>query len=168
MESIVWYRIVGKHRTARDEILKSNWGRFHDDPEMEPTSYLADSLATAWREVTARFGEVPADPRAFHAWRVTVPEAKLADLRESEELVRHQVTTAQILVDPPPPQCKALARRLRQQETGYHGLVYQSVRNRPGGICVALFLERVSELIVLEAVEDEEWGRFIADEGIGG
>jgi hypothetical protein len=33
---------------------------------------------------------------------------------------------------------------------------------------VALFLERVSELIVLEAVEDEEWERFIADEGIGG
>ena len=165
---MVWYRIVGKNRTTREEILKSNWGRFHDDPEMEPTSYLADSLKTAWREVTARFGEIPADPRAFHVWRVTVPRVRLADLREPEELVHHQVTTAQILVDPPPPQCKALARRLRQQETGYHGLVYQSVRTRPGGICVALFLERVSELIVLEAVEDEEWGRFIADEGIGG
>lgn len=105
---------------------------------------------------------------AFRAWRVTVPGIRLADLREPEELVHHQVTTAQILVDPPPPQYKALARRLRQQETPYHGLVYQSVRNRPGGICVALFLERVSELIVLEVVEDEEWGRFIADEGIGG
>jgi hypothetical protein len=61
-----------------------------------------------------------------------------------------------------------VARKLRQQEAAYHGLIYQSVRNRPGGVCVALFLERVSELIVLEAVEDEEWGRFIADEGIGG
>ena len=165
---MVWYRIVAKNRTTRDEVLKSNGGRFHDNPEMEPTSYLADSLATAWREVTARFGEVPADPRAFHAWRVTVPEAKLADLRESEELVHHQVTAAQILADPAPPQCRALARRLRQQETGYRGLIYQSVRNRPGGVCVALFLERANELIVLEAVEDEEWRRFIADEGIGG
>ena len=168
MESIVWYRIVGKHRTARDEILKSNWGRFHDDPEIEPTSYLADSLMTAWREVTARFGEIPADPKAFRAWRVTVSGVNLADLTEPEEQSRHQVTGAQILVDPPPPQCKALARRLRQQEAGYHGLIYQSVRNRPGGICVALFLERVSEPIVLEPVEDEEWGRFIAGEGIGG
>jgi RES domain-containing protein len=165
---MVWYRIVAKHRTARDEVLKSNWGRFHDDPEIEPTCYLADSLMTAWREVTARFGEVPADHRAFHVWRVTVPGVRLADLREPEELVHHQVTRAQILADPPPLRLKVVARKLRQQEAAYHGLIYQSVRNRPGGVCVALFLERVSELIVLEAVEDEEWGRFIADEGIGG
>src|SRR3972149_7213373 len=127
---MLWYRIVGKHRTARDEILKSNGGRFHYDPEMEPTSYLADSLKTAWREVTARFGEIPADPRAFHVWRVTVPGVRLADLREPEELVHHQVTTAQILADPPPLRLKVVARKLRQQEAGYHGLIYQSVRNR--------------------------------------
>ena len=165
---MVWYRIVAKNRTTREEVLKSNWGRFHDDPEMEPTCYLADSLMTAWREVTARFGEVPADPGAFNAWRVTVPEAKLADLRESEELVHHQVTAAQILADPPPLGLKVVARKLRQQEARCQGLIYQSVRNRPGGVCVALFLERANELIVLEAVDDEEWRRFIADEGIEG
>ena len=165
---MVWYRIVGKHRIARDEVLKSSWGRFHDDPEIEPTCYLADSLTTAWREVTARFGEVPADPKAFRAWRVTVSGANLADLTDPEEQSRHQVTGAQLWADPPPPQCKGLARKLRQQEPGFHGLVYQSVRNRPWGVCVALFLERANELIVLESVEDEEWGRFIAEEGIGG
>jgi len=168
LELIVWYRIVAKHRTARDEVLKSNWGRFHDDPEIEPTCYLADSLTTAWREVTARFGEVPADPKAFRAWRVTVSGANLADLIDPQEQSRHQVTGAQLLADPPPLGLKVVARKLRQQEARCHGLIYQSVRNRPGGVCVALFLERVSELIVLESVEDEEWGRFIADEGIGG
>ena len=165
---MVWYRIVAKNRTTREEILKSNWGRFHDNPEIEPTSYLADSLSTAWREVTARFGEVPADPKAFRAWRVTVSGVNLADLTDPEEQSRQQVTSAQILADPPPLRLKVVARKLRQQEADYHGLIYQSVRNRPGGVCVALFLERVSELIVLEAVEDEEWGRFIADEAIGG
>jgi len=97
-----------------------------------------------------------------------VSGANLADLTDPEEQSRYQVTGVQLLADPPPPHCKTLARRLRQQERGYHGLIYQSVRNRPGGVCVALFLERVSELIVLEAVEDKEWGQFIADEGIEG
>ncbi len=43
-------------------------------------TYAADSLHTAWREVTAHLG-VPANPRAFRAWRVTVSAARLVDLR---------------------------------------------------------------------------------------
>jgi RES domain-containing protein len=160
---MVWYRIVGKNRTTREEILKSNWGRFHDDPEIEPTCYLADSLMTAWHEVTARFGEVPADPKAFRAWRVTMSGANLADLTDPEEQSRHQVTGVQLLADPPPLRLKVVARKLRQQEAGYHGLIYQSVRNRPGGVCVALFLERASELIALELLENEEWEQFVTD-----
>lgn len=162
MEGEWWYRVVAKHLRTRQEVLKSKGGRFHDDPQTEPTSYLADSLTTAWREVTARFGDVPADPKAFRAWRVRVPEVGLADLRDSEEQARHHVTQAELLADPPPPQCKALARKLRQRESRYQGLIYRSVRNRPDGVCMVLFLEHVGELIELEPV-DAEWAQFVID-----
>lgn len=165
MEGTWWYRIVAKSRTTRQEVLKSSWGRFHDDPETEPTTYVADSLLTAWREVAARFGEVPADPMAFRAWRVKVPEMKLADLRDPEEQARHQVTQAELLADHPPPQCKALARRLRQKESRYKGLIDRSVRNRPDGVCVVLFLEHAAEAIELEPM-DAEWARFVIDAGL--
>ena len=166
MSSASWYRIVEKKRTTRNEVLKSRWGRFHEDPETEPTSYLADSLLTAWREITARIGGVPANPDAFRAWRVTVAGVKLADLRDPEELARHRITEAKLLADPSPPQCKEIARRVRQQEAGYHGLVYPSARNRPGGVCVVLFLDRAGETIVLEPVGDEEWEQFVRDAGL--
>jgi len=162
MEGTWWYRVVARHRRTRKEVLESKWGRFHDDPETEPTTYLADSLLTAWREVSARFGEIPADPGAFRAWRVMVPEMSLVDLRDPEEQARHHVTRVELFADPPPPQYKALARRLRQRESRYQGLIYSSVRNRPEGVCVVLFLEHVGEVIELEPV-DAEWAQFVID-----
>lgn len=65
MSSASGYRIVEKKRTTRDEVLKSRWGRFHEDPETEPTSYLADSLLTAWREVTRGSGGSRLIPMLF-------------------------------------------------------------------------------------------------------
>lgn len=145
--------------------MKSKWGRFHDDPQTEPTTYVADSLLTAWREVAARFGEIPADPREFRAWRVRLPEIKLADLRGPEEQGRHHVTEGELFADPPPTHCKALGRTLRRAETGYQGFIYRSVRNRPDGVCMVLFLEHVGELIELEPV-DAEWAQFVIDTGL--
>lgn len=153
-----WYRIVVKRRTTREEILRSQRGRFHDDPEAEPTSYLADSLTTAWREVTAGLGAVPGNLEAFHAWRVTLSGVKLADLRDPEERARHQITEAALLADPPSPRAKEVARSVRRR--GYHGMIYQSVRNKPGGVCLVLFLDRAGERIELEAVSAEEWKHF--------
>jgi len=106
VSSVSWYRIVEKKRTTRDEVLKSRWGRFHADPETESTSYLADSLLTAWLEVTARIGVVPANPDAFRAWRVTVVKVKLSDLRDPEELARHEITEVELLADPLPPSAR--------------------------------------------------------------
>lgn len=166
MSSNLWYRIVGRQHGGATEILESKWGRFHEDPKAEPTSYMADSLLTAWREITARIGVVPIDPDAFRAWRVTLPEgAMLVDLRDPEERDHHQITEAELLADPPPPRCKDVARRLRQPETGYQGILYPSVRNRPQGVCAAVFLDRV-EGVSVEPVEDQEWERFVRDAGI--
>ena len=158
-----WYRIVGRQREARDVVLRSRAGRFHDDAEAEPTTYGADSLMTAWREVTAGLGTVPANPQAFRAYRITLMGAKLADLRKSEEQVRQHITEAELLGDPPPAKLKEVSRRLRQPSTGYHGIVYRSVRNAPDGTCAALFLDRADERIALESVSDEEWTAFLRD-----
>jgi RES domain-containing protein len=152
---------VGRQRKTRDKVLASTPGRFHDDPATEPTSYLADSLLTAWREVTAVFGGIPGDPKAFRAWRVTVAGARLADLRDPEEQARQQVTEAELLADPPPPRCMEVARKLRQPKAGYHGMIYQSVRNQPDGVCAVLFLDRAEGLIALEPLGDEEWEEFV-------
>lgn len=161
-----WYRIVGRQREARGEVLRSRGGRFHDDGEAEPTTYGADSLMTAWREVTAGLGTVPANPQAFRAYRITVVGAKLADLRKPEEQVRQRITAAELLGDPPPAKLKEVSRRLRQPSAGYHGVLYRSVRNAPDGACVALFLDRADELIALEPVSDGEWAAFLRDAGL--
>ena len=145
--------------------MESKGGRFHDDPDTEPTTYLADSLLTAWREVSARFGEIPADPAAFRAWRVMVPNIRLADLRDPEEQARQHITQAELFGDPPPPQCKAVARRLRQSDIGYEGLIYGSVRNRPDGVCAVLFLERAGDVVEIEPV-DTEWAQVVIDAGL--
>ncbi|MBM2832643.1 MAG: hypothetical protein HW414_1695 [Dehalococcoidia bacterium] len=45
-------------------------------------------------------------------------------------------------------------------------MIYPSVRNRPDGACVALFLDQAGESIALEPVSDEEWARFVRDLGL--
>lgn len=166
MASKVWYRIVGRQRTGRDDVLKSTGGRFHDNPEAEPTSYLADSLTTAWREVTAGLGRVPPAPEAFRAYRVRLAGARLADLRAPLEQARHLVTEAELAEDPAPPKLRELSRKLRQRGSRLHGLIYRSVRNPPDGVCLALFLERADELIALEPVEADEWKAFLRGLGV--
>lgn len=157
----VWFRIVGKQRMSREEVLKSGSpARFDDDPENEPTSYAADSLMTAWREISARIG-VPLDPRAFRAWRITFPEARLVDLRDPAEQARHGVTAEELKTDPAPESCKTVARKLRQASR-INGLIYQSVRG-PSGTCVAFFLESGTDALTCEPVEDDRWEEFIRD-----
>jgi len=155
-----WYRVVRKDRKTREEVLTSKWGRFHDN---EPTTYLADTLETAWREVTAALGAAPANPAAFRGWLVTLAGAKLADLRDPKEQASHQITEAELLADPAPPQCKDVARKLRLAETGYHGVIYRSVRNQPDGACVVAFLERANDLITVEPLSSLEWRRFVRE-----
>lgn len=89
------------------EVLESRWGRFNDDPAT-PTSYFADSLLTAWLEIQARFGSVPADASAFRAWRAIIPELRLLDLRNADEQARHSLSLAELVADPAPPKLKDL------------------------------------------------------------
>ncbi len=84
--------------------------------------------------------------------------AELANLADPEGRIRHQITAEELAADPPPPRCKEIARVLRQ--SGYHGILYASVRNPPAGRCVALFLERADELITITPT-DKEWAQFM-------
>ncbi len=162
MPSATWFRIVKRERATRDEVLQSRGGRFQGEPDEGPMTYVADSLQTAWREVTAHLG-VPANPRAFRAWRVTVAEARLVDLREGQERARFQITAQDLAALLAPPTCAATAARVRRAPEGYHGLIYPSVRNAPDGVCAVLFLERTDALIDLEPVGEDEWERFVRE-----
>jgi RES domain-containing protein len=157
--SATWYRIVKRERRSRDEVLRSRGGRFQGEPEEEPMTYVADSLRTAWREVTAHLG-VPADPRAFQAWRVTLTGARLVHLRETDAQMRFQITAQDLAAVPAPPTCAVAASRIRRDREDYHGLIYPSVRNPPDGVCAVLFLERTEALIELKPVGEDEWERF--------
>ena len=165
MPSAMWYRIVKRERATRDDVLRSRGGRFQGEPDEGPMTYVAESLRTAWREVTAHLG-MPANPRAFRAWRVTATGARLVDLREAAQQARFHITAHDLAAVPAPPTCATAAGRVRRDGEGYHGLIYPSVRNPPGGVCVVLFLERTDALIELETVGEDEWEGF-AREGDG-
>lgn len=161
-----WYRVVGSRRRAKREVLRSGGGRFHDDRDREPTTYLGDSLETAWLEVKAHAGEARANIRAFRAWRVVLPAAlaqKLVDLRDQDQHRRHGITQAELEADPAPESGKALASRLRG--AGKAGIIYRSVRNRPGGVCAAVFLEGIEADLSVEPADDE-WARLIEREEV--
>ena len=161
----VWYRVVSARRATKRQVLRSGRGRFHDDPEREPTTYLADSLETAWLEVKAHAGEARLDMQAFRAWRVMLPakvSRELVDLRVRGEQERYRVTEAELQGDPAPESGKALARRLRHE--GRPGVIYSSVRNRPAGVCVAIFLEGVEAELNVESAA-EEWTGFAEQRG---
>jgi hypothetical protein len=103
--------------------------------------------------------------RAFRAWRVIVPErvsGKLVDLRIREERKRYHMTEAQLQADPAPESGKILARRARNE--GRTGIIYGSVRNRPSGVCVAIFLESAEAELSVESAA-QEWARFIEGRG---
>lgn len=157
----VWYRVVGSRRRTKQEMLRSGGGRFHDDPEREPTTYLADSLETAWLEVKAHAGEARLDMRAFRAWRIALTgrvARRLVDLRARDEQERYHIGQAELAADPAPESGKALARRLRKE--GKAGIIYRSVRNRPNGVCVVVFLEGIEADLSVNPAR-EEWERFI-------
>jgi RES domain-containing protein len=154
-----WYRIVKRDRATRDEVLRSRGGRFQGEPDEGPMTYVAQSVRTAWREVTAHLG-VRANPRAFRAWRVMVTGLRFVDLREAAEQARFQITPRDLAAVPAPPTCAAAAGRVRRAGESYHGLIYPSVRNAPDGVCAVLFLERTDALIELEPVGEGEWEQF--------
>ena len=156
---VPWYRVVIKTRTLRADVLPSRAGRFHEDMETEPTTYAADTVETAWCEVAAHFGSIPANPTAFRLYRLSVRSLRLVDLGNPRVQKRYRITAEQLRTDPPSPRCLEVARAVR--EAGYHGVLYPSVRNPPAGQCVALFLEHVAAQLQLDPA-DHEWEQFIA------
>lgn len=162
MGETAWYRIVGRTRTAREDALPARSGRFHDDPRVEPTSYLGDSLRTVWREAqVARAGAARLNPDAFRGWRLTLRDAELVDFRGGKARKRWSVTAEEMIGDPAPPKCKEVARAVRRSKEEYHGILYRSVRHPPKGTCLALFLENRPEIVKFEPVSEREWKEFM-------
>jgi hypothetical protein len=163
-----WYRIVGRKRMSREEVLPARSGRFHEDPRLEPTSYLGNSLLTVWKESqAARAGSARLNPDAFSGWRVVVKDVGFVDLREAEERKRLSLTDAELLGDPAPPRCKEVARGLRSSKEGVYGILYRSVRHSPDGLCLALFLEKGDAILRFEPVAQKEWTAFVESLGHG-
>jgi len=153
---------VGRQAVERKQVLNSRQGRFHDDPDSEPTSYLAASIETAWLEVGARFGKVRPDPLAFRLFRVKLPAGELADLADPKVRERVGLSQNDLAADPAPAACRQAARKLRAEgrgQAGPMGLTYPSLRDRPKGLCAAIFLERVTKVGVEPA--DAEWRAYM-------
>lgn len=157
-----WFRIVGRRRLSREEMLPARTGRFHNDPVNRPTSYLGGSLTTVWLEAqAARAGVARPNPEAFAGWRVILKDANLVDLRDEGARHRWGIVAAELAADPPPLKCRDLADRLRGDPARFHGVVYPSVRHRPDGACLALFLERREAILACERVSTGEWETFV-------
>jgi RES domain-containing protein len=162
MGETVWYRIVGRKRIRPEEALPARSGRFHEDPHVEPTTYLGDSLMTVWRESqSARAGAARLDPSAFVGWRITLHDARLVDLREDKERTRWNVSEGELLGDPAPVKCREVARTIRRSGEGIHGILYRSLRHPPKGLCLALFLERKEVIATFNPVPRKEWDEFV-------
>lgn len=162
MRETVWYRIVGRRRTRREEVLNARSGRFHEDPAAEPTAHLGESLETVWRECqSARAGEARLDPGAFAGWRVTIRNARFVDFRESADRRKWKVGEGELLGDPAPARCREAARAVRRSPEGMDGIVYRSLRRPPKGVCLALFLEKEGVIAKFEPVPKKEWNRFV-------
>lgn len=158
VRALQWYRVVIKARTRRADVLPSRAGRFHEYIETEPTTYAADTVETAWHEVAAHLGNIPANPAAFRLYRLSVGNLRLVDLCKPRAQKRYRITAEELRSAPPSPRCLEVAREVR--EAGYDGVVYPSVKNPPDGRCVASFLEHVDARLLLEPV-DSEWEEFI-------
>jgi RES domain-containing protein len=141
MAKRAFFRVVARTRSG-DAALVSVAGRFNtkDSPS---TCYVADEIRTAWAEVTAGLGAVPADPTKFKALRIEVDEDRLYDLDSEED-------ASALLTVPAPPAARTFADRLRR-ESEHSGISYRSVR-RSGGLCVALFLEKI-DLVTVEELD---------------
>ena len=96
VRALQWYRVVIKTRTLRAEVLPSRAGRFHKHMETEPTTYAADTVETAWREVAAHLGSIPANPAAFRLYRLLVRNLRLVDLGNPRERKRYHITAEEL------------------------------------------------------------------------
>jgi hypothetical protein len=130
---------------------------------MQPTSYLGESLLTVWKESqSARAGQARPNPNAFAGWRVTIRDDRFVDFREDKERKKWGLSEPELLGDPAPPRCKAVARALRMSKESIEGILYRSVRNPPDGVCLALFLESEGAIVRFERVPGKQWQEFMA------
>lgn len=149
MASERFFRIVGKGRSGK-EALKSSVGRFHDH-ESSPTSYVAPSLMTAWKEVTANLGTVRANPEAFQAFEIEISDPVFRDLTNDQRLTS-------LMVDPAPREATELAEEVRQD--GADGIRYPSMRS-PGDQCAVIFLENVGDRVSMNPLPEKDWLDFV-------
>ncbi len=125
----VFYRLVKKNRTKRIDVLTSRYGRFNyknETGEEEPMTYLADTIETAWSEISAHFGLIPSNPKAFRLYQAALKDINIVDLTNPDELDKLGISEAELRGDPALPQCQEVAKKLRQ--AGYDGAIYRGCR----------------------------------------
>lgn len=153
------FRLV---RAIYTDVLRSRSGRFTSDGDTN-TSYGSPEIGTTWKEVTARFGSARVNPDAFQLVKISAQNLKLVDLTDEQERDKWQADKGLLLSPVHSQHCKDVAQRIRA--AGFHGLIYQSVRDQPDGLCVVLFLENAETFLTVEAADDD-WEQFITSQGL--
>lgn len=129
--------------------------RFVHKDEENPSSTLADSPVTALKEVegwlSAYSGfSVKIRPEEYRLVTVQLQFGRVRDLRNPAARETLGPVANLITIQGHPDELKDLGRKARR--AGIQGFIWESTK-APGGVCLVVFLENVSEEDI-EVVED--------------
>jgi hypothetical protein len=130
------YRAVFQGYEGDPLPTRSPQGRFHD-PSSGPTTYLAESQSTAWKEVTHRWH---ARRSAYVMVEVAVSVDSVLDLTDEAVQVRYGCDRKMLTALEHEP-CRRLAARLRGE--GIEALWTFSAADNPDGRQLVLFLDKL-------------------------
>jgi RES domain-containing protein len=136
MEKRSLYRAVVRQYQADPLRSRSTQGRFHDETS-GPTTYLADSPLTAWKEVRHRWR---AQRHAYVMVEVSVRVA-MVDLTDEAVQVAYGCNRKMLTGDQHEP-CRRLAARLRTE--GIEAFWTFSAAHNPEGRQLVVFLDQLS------------------------
>jgi RES domain-containing protein len=146
MERIL-YRAVFHEYVADPLPSRSVAARFHQSKSTDvPTTYLAASAETAWREVTFHW---KGNPNAYRIVRVECRLSKILDLTEPAVQAAYGVNGSILTgVDYVP--CQALARRAREE--GFEAIWTFSAADQPDGRQLVVFLDQLQRSSAITVV----------------
>jgi hypothetical protein len=128
------YRAYCKAHDKDPIPSRSPQGRFHD-ATTGPTTYLAATAETAWKEVTFRWG---ASRSTYRIAEVRVSVTAIADLTDPAIQKRYGIDERLLTADDHR-LCQGFANRLRAE--GYEGIWTYSRADVPNGRQLVVFLD---------------------------
>ncbi len=130
-----FYRAVYIEYEADPLPSRSASGRFHDERTGQQTTYLADTVETAWKEVTHRW---KADPHVYRMVEVAVKAKMVLDFTR-EQTRRKYGVSKEMLIGEDYWATQRLANRLRAQKV--QAFWTYSRAHQPGGRMLVVFLD---------------------------